>query len=249
MKKYKPLLFLLFLISLKTSVTGQETFEKANELYIEEHYKTAAKSYEQLLDSSHQNAEIYYNLGNAYYKSKRIGLAIWAYEKSLKINPKNEDAKFNLEFVNLQTEDKIEQPNPAISEWLKRLLFGDSINLWAFVSIASSLLLSLTILIFMVSKSRKLRNISMMSGLIFGILLLFSTTTAYFHKQSILDNSKAIIVKEKVEIRISPLKKANVSFELHEGAKIQILQENENWLQIEVNGNTGWVEQEDVMRI
>jgi len=112
---------LLFLCSLP--VFGQDAFVEGNEKYVEEHYKTALKSYESLIDSVNQSSEIYYNLGNAYYKTKNIGKAIWAYESALKTDPKNEDAKFNLEFANLQTEDKIEQPDPALTEWLKRLLF------------------------------------------------------------------------------------------------------------------------------
>jgi tetratricopeptide (TPR) repeat protein len=226
-----------------------ETFKEANELYIEEHYKTAAKNYEAMLDSAHQNSEVYYNLGNAYYKSKRLGLAIWAYEKALKIDPRNEDAKFNLEFATLQTEDKIEQPDPALTEWIKRILYGPQINLWAFVSIASSLLFSLTVLVFIVAKSRRLRNLSMMSGLLFGLLLVFSTFTAYFHKQSILNETEAIVIEDKVNIRISPLDKANVSFKLHEGAKVKIIQQNDSWLQIEVNGNMGWILEEEVKKI
>ena len=133
MQKYKYILLILFSVFTSGISFGlDDKFKEANELYIEEHYKTAAKNYEEMLDSAHQNSEVYYNLGNAYYKSKRLGLAIWAYEKALKIDPRNEDAKFNLEFANLQTEDKIEQPNPALTEWLKRLLYGSHINLWAF---------------------------------------------------------------------------------------------------------------------
>lgn len=250
MQKFK--LILLVLCSALTSAVSfgmDEKFKEANELYIEEHYKTAAKNYEEMLDSAHQNSEVYYNLGNAYYKSKRLGLAIWAYEKALKIDPRNEDAKFNLEFATLLTEDKIDQPDPALTEWIKRLLYGPQINLWSFVSIASSLLFSLTVLIFIIGKSRRLRNLSMMGGLLFGLLLVFSTITAYLHKQAILTETEAIVIEKKSNIRLSPMDKANVSFELHEGAKVKILQQNDSWLQIEVNGNSGWILEEEVKKI
>ncbi len=250
MQKFKLILLVLCSAFFSgISFALDEKFKEANELYIEEHYKTAAKNYEEMLDSAHQNSEVYYNLGNAYYKSKRLGLAIWAYEKALKIDPRNEDAKFNLEFATLQTEDKIEQPDPALTEWLKRLLYGSHINLWAFVSIGSSLLFSLTILVFIVAKSRRIRNMSMMSGLLFGLLLIFSTTSAYFHKQSILSETEAIILEDQAYIRISPMDKANVSFKLHEGAKVKIIQQNDSWLQIEVNGNSGWIQEEEVKKI
>lgn len=250
MQKFK-LILVVFCSAFLSGIlfASDEKFKEANELYIEEHYKTAAKNYEEMLDSAHQNSEVYYNLGNAYYKSKRLGLAIWAYEKALKIDPRNEDAKFNLEFATLQTEDKIDQPDPALTEWIKRILYGPQINLWAFVSIASSLFFSLTVLIFIIANSRRLRNMSMMGGLLFGLLLIFSTVTAHLHKQSILTETEAIVIEKKSNIRLSPLDKANVSFELHEGAKVKIIQQNDSWLQIEVNGNSGWILEEEVKKI
>ena len=66
--------------------------------------------------------------------------------------------------------------------------------------------------------------------------------TAHFHKASLMTKTEAVIVNEKVEIKISPLESATKSFELNEGTKVNILDENGEWSQIEVNGNTGWLE-------
>lgn len=248
MKKFRYYISLLFLL-FSANTFADDLFSSGNKYYSEEHYKTAAKEYESILDSSELNSEVYYNLGNAYYKSNRIGLAIWAYERALKIDPKNEDAKFNLEFVNLLTEDQIEQPEPAITEWLRRLLFGPNINLWAYISMASSVLFSFVVLLFLISKSRRIRNLSLMGGMLFGLLLGFSTITSWLHKNSLMSDNEAIIISKSAEVRVSPLDKANVSFELHEGSKVNILQQNDAWLQIEVNGNTGWIFIEDLKKI
>ncbi|MBK9191657.1 MAG: tetratricopeptide repeat protein [Crocinitomicaceae bacterium] len=249
MEKFKQLFLIVAAFIFSVTAFSEDKFSEGNQFYIEEHYKTAAKSYEEGLDSSHQNSELYYNLGNAYYKSDRIGLAIWAYEKALKLDPRNEDAKFNLEFVNLLSEDKIEQPDPALSEWLKRLLFGPYINLWAYVSIASSLLFSFVVILFIITKSRRIRNLSLMGGMLMAIILVFSTLTAYFHKNSITNESEAIVISEEADIHLSPMDKAAVSFKLHEGAKVKIIQENDSWTQIEVNGNSGWILEEEIKRI
>jgi len=244
----RHLAFFIFLLGVTNSFS-QDAFVEGNQKYREEHYKTALKSYETLIDSVNRSSEILYNLGNAYYKTKQIGKAIWAYESALKIDPKNEDAKFNLEFANLQTADKIEQPKPALTEWLKRLLFGPQINLWASISVACSFALSLMILLFFMTKSRRRRNISLMGGMTFALLLIFSTVAAFFHKNSILQHTEGIIISEAVDVRLSPLEKANVTFELHEGAKVNLQDENEEWLQIEVGGNSGWVLKEEVWEI
>jgi tetratricopeptide (TPR) repeat protein len=241
----KLLLNILFAGSV-LSVSAQDAFVEGNTAYTEEHYKTALQSYLTLVDSVTLSSEVYYNIGNAYYKTDQPGKAIWAYEKALKIDPKNEDAKFNLEYVSLFTEGNISQPEPALTEWLKRLLYSPKINLWAYISISCSIGLSLMILLFISTSSRRRRNLSLMGGMTFALFLVFSTSTAYFHKQSILDRSEGIIVSKKAEILLSPLEKAGVSFELDEGSKVHLLDENETWLRIEVNGNSGWVRKEDV---
>ena len=240
---------IFFLLLVSFNLIGQDAFVEGNQKYTEEHFKTALKSYESLIDSVHRSSEIYYNLGNAYYKTKKIGKAIWAYESALKIDPKNEDAKFNLEFVNLQAKDFIEQPKPALTDWLKRLLFGPQINLWAYISIGCSVALSLMILLFFMTKLRRRRNISLMGGMTFALLLIFSTVTAYFHKHSILSHTDGIIVTEKANVRLSPIEKANVSFVLLEGSKVKLLDENGEWLQIEFDKNSGWVLKENVWEI
>ena len=240
---------IFFLLFVSINLIGQDAFVEGNKNYTEEHYKTAVKSYETLIDSVNRSSEIYYNLGNAYYKTKKLGKAIWAFESSLKLDPKNEDAKFNLEFVNLQTEAPIEQSKPALSEWLKRLLFGPQINLWAYISIGCSFALSLMILLFFITKSRRRRNISLMSGMTFALLLIFSTVTAYFHKTSILSHTDGIIVTEVANVRLSPIEKANISFELFEGSKVKLLDESGDWLQIQFGQNSGWVLKENVWEI
>jgi len=240
---------MFFILLVSFNLFGQDAFVEGNQKYTEEHYKTALKSYESLIDSVNRSSEIYYNLGNAYYKTNQLGKAIWAYESALKFDPKNEDAKFNLEFVNLKTAGEIEQPKPALTEWLKRLLFGPQINLWAYISVGCSFVLSLMILLFFMTKSRRRRNISLMGGMTFALLLIFSTVTAYFHKNFILSHNDGIIISEQANVRLSPLEKANVSFELLEGAKVKLLDENGEWLQVEFAGNSGWLLKKDVWEI
>lgn len=247
MIKYSRFVFLILISQL--SLAQEINLTDANNAYIEEHYKTAVKAYETQIDSAQMNSELFYNLGNAYYKTNKKGLAIWAYERALKIDPQNEDAKFNLEFVQLQIVDKSEQDSPTILDWLKRLLYSPYINFWSFVSIGSSLLLSLIVIVFILSKSRKIRNLCLLSGTTIAVILIFSTTTAYFHKKALLDDSSAIVIDEEISIKLSPISKAKTSFKLHEGAKVSIEQKTEEWVQIEYNGLTGWTKEKYIKRI
>jgi len=249
MKNYNRYCLVILFVFQVFLVTAQNAFDKGNEAYKNENYKKAVKAYSVDVDSAIYSSSLYYNLGNAYYKTNNIGKSIWAFERALKIDPKNEDAKKNLDFVNLQTKDKIEQPKPAITQWLTRLLFGSQINIWPIISIICSFGTSFFIFLFFFGKTAKLRNFSLLGGVFVIFLLVFSVVTAHFHKNSILKEKEAVIIVDKVKVLVSPIKKSSVSFELHEGAKIQLIGENDNWINIEVNGNSGWVEEKSIWKI
>ena len=237
----KLILYISILISV--GVFGQEDlFNAGNQAYAEENYDLAIESYNQVIAQDIFSTELYYNLGNAYYRNGDLGEAIWAYEVSLKIDPSNEDAKSNLKFAGAKTVDRIDSHRPGLGSWLIGLLFGPMINVWAWISIAASFLLGISFVMFFKAKGRKGRNLGMFVGTSAALLLIFSLMTAHFHKASLMTKTEAVIVNEKVEIKISPLESATKSFELNEGTKVNILDENGEWSQIEVNGNTGWLE-------
>ena len=79
--------------------------------------------------------------------------------------------------------------------------------------------------------------------------MVFSIVTAYLHKQSIINRHEGIIISNSVEIKLSPLESAKSSFELNEGTKVLLLETNEEWIQVEVNGNAGWVLKENIWEI
>lgn len=250
MLKYN-FLILVFVSGIHCSWSSEtdDDFFNANQKYREEHYKTAAKMYQELIDSLGHNAEVYYNLGNAYFKSDQLGLAIWAYKMALKIDPRNEDAQFNLEFASLQIENRVDLPEPALTEWLKRLLFGPHINFWSYASILSGFLFSACVLFFVVVRSRRLKNLSMMGGMILALAFVFSIVVAWQHKKQIESVHEAVIIVKEADIKLSPIDKAKNAFTLSEGVVVTILKEQESWIEIDVNGNSGWVLEEDIKKI
>ena len=239
---------LLFLCALP--VFGQQTgFEAGNKAYAAEDYKTALNEYSKLIGEGYISANLYYNLGNAYYRNKETGKAIWAYEKALKIDPSHQHAKENLEFTNLQTVDKLDNSRPGLGSWLEGLLFGPNVNLWAWLSILASMLFAASLTGFFISKTSRGKNFSLLTGSGFGLLLVFTFITAYMHKSYITHRQHGIIITASVEIKISPLPSASTSFTLHEGAKVEISGNNEDWVEVEVNGNSGWLLKKEVWEI
>src|SRR3989339_1997616 len=92
-------IFLLIFSLMASGVFADADFNAANKLYESGKYTESAAAYNTIIGDGNQSAEVYYNLGNSYFKEKKLGLAILSYEKALKISPRDPDIKYNLDFA------------------------------------------------------------------------------------------------------------------------------------------------------
>ena len=92
------------------SQLAEGVYIEANKALIAENYNDAIVKYESILDDGYESVELYYNLGNAYYRSEELGKSIWAYLNALDIAPRNRDVAHNLSIANAQIIDRIEMP-------------------------------------------------------------------------------------------------------------------------------------------
>ena len=89
---------------------NMDKFMNANEYYGDQEYLSSIELYEDiLLNVEHE--DVYYNLGNAYYRAGDIGNSIWAYERALKLSPRDPDINFNIKYLRTMVRDKIVPPN------------------------------------------------------------------------------------------------------------------------------------------
>jgi tetratricopeptide (TPR) repeat protein len=224
-------------------------FYSANGLYEKGKFKEAIEAYGKIINQGHQSSELYYNMGNAYYQEADVGKAIWSFEKALKIDPANEDARFNLDFVSMQTIDQIDNERPGLGSWFRGVFYGPGINFWAKLSIAFSFIFSMMLFVFFKTKTRAWKNTSLLLGTVSGLGLILSLFVSHYHAAYLSEHSEGIIIPVEVEIKLSPMNEASSSFELHAGSKVSIVGHNNNWVEIEVNGNSGWMLQEEIWEI
>ena len=110
----KKILLHLFIFSVAfCNYNINSIYQKGIESYRNDNFNEAIIYFNQILEYNYESEELLYNLGNAYYLTDNIPLSVWAYEKCLKLNPFNEDAKFNLKLVNLKVKDKL-IPDPPL---------------------------------------------------------------------------------------------------------------------------------------
>ena len=229
---------ILLLIS-SFSFAENSLFEKANKEYINYNYDLAISLYDSILNKGIESSEIYYNLGNCYYKTKDWKNAIWHYEKSLSLKKDKKTIK-NIELTQLNIKDKIE-PLPKIfyKRWWLKIVEIFNTKTWQTLTLISFWLLLLVKILELLKK----RKIKYLSDLII-VLALFLILITYNSYQLKNEKKYAIIFAKKTLVNSAPSKGSPNLFSLHSGTKIEIIDKIDNWINIKIeSGNTGWIEE------
>ena len=195
-----------------------------------------------------ESAQLYYNLGNAYFRDNQIAKAIVNYERALLLNPGDSDIRHNLRFTKTLIEDKIDSTdNFFINRWINGIQNLYSANSWAVIGIALFLLLIIAVGVYMVSTRLVLRKVSFYSGLALISLVIIINIFAFKQKHKISTRSTGIVMSASVSIYTSPDAHSQELFRLHEGAKVNIKREEGRWIEIAIaNGSVGWLQKKNV---
>jgi tetratricopeptide (TPR) repeat protein len=216
----------------------------ADSAYALEHYQHAAKIYEMVLKNG-VSPELYYNLGNAYYRMDNIPLAVLNYERALLLSPGDEDIRFNLQMARSKTIDKITPESEMFFvTWYHALVNLTSVDGWAFMALLALGLAVVLALVYLFTSPIWLRKLGFFGA--FGLLLVFivANVFAYAQKQSFISRSGAIIMAPAATVKSTPAKQGTDLFILHEGTKVEITDgAMKQWKRIRVSdGKEGWIE-------
>lgn len=249
----KLLIILLFILVGGSTKAGnfQTEFLNANELYAKGNYEAAIEKYQTILATNNISSDIYYNLGNCYYKTDNIPRAILNYEKALKLKPDNEDALFNLKMANKRTVDKVERlPELFIGNTWRTLITSKTVDNWAYYTIGLFFLSLLLFIAYLLMQQIAIKKISFYAGVLFFGLSLFTFLMAAQHNGIVQQASEAIIFKPSTTIQSEPNDNSEELFTLHEGTKVTLIEETNAWSKIKLpNGNVGWIKSEEIEKI
>jgi len=242
--------FLLFFV-LYAAINFAQNYDAANNFYAEGNYEEAIVEYQQLIVDDIISSDIYYNLGNAYYKLDNIPEAILNYEKALKLEPAHEDALFNLKMANKKTIDKVERlPELFIENTWNTFVTSKTISNWAYYAVALLFLSLILFISYIYSKQIIIKKGGFYAGGLFLVLALFCWLMAAQHQNIVNSSTQAIIFNPSVTILSEPNENAENLFTLHEGTKVSVLEEQNNWKKIKLpNGNVGWIKAVDIKNI
>jgi len=248
----KSIVIISLILSFVVGLQAQSSaLKQANTLYTKTQYADAAKQYEKVLDTEGVAPELYFNLGNAYYKSNELGKSILNYERALRLSPTYEDARYNLDIAQQKVIDNIAQNQSFfIGKWIDAIIKALNSNQWFWFSLILFLLCLSSAFLFIFGSSRALRKVSFYMGSVLLGVSLLTVVFAGIRKDQLMNHHEAIVMTGTVSVKGSPDKSGTDLFQLHEGTKVVVKSTLGSWVEIKLgNGNIGWVEQENIERI
>lgn len=254
MKNLVYIFTLLFQISFGQTAdeSAQKVFEIANEMYKKGDYENAIQKYEFIEKGLKQeSSDLYFNLGNAYYKLNKVAPSIYYYEKALLLEPNNKAMKTNLAFAQKRTIDNIKVIEElGFTKFIKKATSIFSINTWTWLSITFSILTLFSFVLFLYKEDPNFKRISFVAIFIALFLVMVSFLSANFLTNYKTKDRPAIVFEDTVDVKAEPSEDADKAFTLHEGTKVYVKETLDNYKRIQLTDKTeGWVLSNAIMEI
>ncbi len=218
-----------------------QSFDEGNDLYRTGNYQDAIDAYRKAIDGGYTSGALYYNLGNAYYRLDELGQAVRYYEKARLLTPENAELLHNLEIAAAKSIDQFSQlPAPIWVKWW-RTTTARTGGKWFFWLGLLFYILAITIIVYRIRTSsrnpwvRRARAISVLLGLIFLVAAFVASVNS-------VATAQAVILVEQVDLKEEPDTASNTELAIHEGLVVDIIQNDNDWLEVRLpNGAHGWV--------
>lgn len=220
------------------------TKDNADTEYKKGNYLQAVKDYQELLKGG-PSAELYYNLGNAYYRLENITQAVLAYERALQLSPGDDDIRFNLQMARQKTIDKITPESEMFFvTWWNQLVSIMGVDTWAYTALISLALFVLLLLVYLMADRVALRKLGFYGGLLLLLLFVLSNVCAAIQRSHIEERSGAVVISSSASVKKIPTGTSAEAFLLHEGTKVKIRDRSiKNWFGVKLeDGREGWIE-------
>ncbi len=246
MKEFKLCILLLFAAG-QLFASSDSLYSSAVLLYEEGKYELALENWQDIVESGYESAELYYNMGNAAFRSNSTGYAALYYEKTLKLDPSHKDAANNLEFLSRYKSDAFEEvPEFFLRTWTSKAVRALPERVWSIMALAGFLFTLSFLLLYIFTRGLALKKTGFfvsLTGLIFTIFTLSSALASY---REIVRPDSGIILSPSVIVKSTPSETGTELFILHEGTKVKVNEEVTGWHNIKIiDGREGWIKTEN----
>lgn len=259
MKRYIITLFVA-IISFSASAVSR-LISDADKAYMDNDFQKAFELYMEASRQEGTSSVLYYNIGNTYYRLDQPGNAVVYYKKALKLDPGNSDAQRNLEFVRTKLIDEQSEGNDLSKSLADRIMSVFTPDGWAVAAIVSFVIVLIAITIYILSRTVAIRKAGFFGGIIFLILTVVSTLSAFSSARKLINQKEAVITVPATILSTVPRvphDKAEEAFSLHEGAVVEILDSisvptdtiNPVWYEVKADENhRAWIPSAEITKI
>lgn len=244
MKKYLiNIFYLLIILSSLAKADSNSIMQTANEYYKNNRYQLAIEEYNKLLLDGFAGTSLYYNLGNAHYRLGKVGYAILYYEKALKLSPNDEEVKHNLALAKLNLKDKVDTLPPFfIFNLWEGILAAFSVTGWTIIVYIIFILVLIVFVVYFFSRSVTEQRISFFTGIGLTVILLLTISLLIVKMNKEFNTKDGVIIETSVIVKSSPDYSSKDSFQIHEGLKVRIEDNVDDWVKIRLDdGKIGWI--------
>lgn len=247
----KSLYIIVLLITVLGNAQNEALFNRATDAYNNGDYQKAIEYYNGILDNGQHSAALYFNLGNAYYKLNLIAPSIYNYEKALLLSPNDPEIKNNLSYAQNMTLDAIEvMPDTGLARIYKTATGLLSFDQWSYVAVVFMVLFVLLYIAFYYFKYAMRKRIAFITSIISLLLSVIAAALAFVQYNDYMADRPAIVFDSEVQIKAEPNKRSQQLFVLHEGTKVNVLDELNEWKKIKIaDGKTGWITSESIQLV
>ena len=249
----KNILFIIFIIS--QSILANEpknSFEAANKLYQAAKYEQAIQMYRQASEEGKlESSELYFNLGNCFYKMHKVAPAIYNFEKAAQLNASDIEIQTNLEFARKAAIDDIKAvPTVGFKKLIQNVTASFYFDTWGYIAISCGFIFLLFFVGYYFSAASTHKRLFFIAMCIVLLSTFISLFCAFYEKNRFNSESPAIVFDALVVVKAEPKKASQDAFTLHEGAKVFIIDSVANWKKIKLaDETTGWIEEKAIKKL
>ena len=241
--------------------SAQSLVESATAEYNNDKYAKALELYLQAANEEGTSSDLFYNIGNTYYRMGDLGNAVLYYERALVLNPSNEDAEINLEFVNSKIQTRLSEEKSFVVHVIDTFIESLTSNEWATIAAITFVLLIAGILLYVFSSVVTLRKVGFFGGGVMLVVSIVSLMSAFTVKSRVEAHDKAVVLSPSVTLSTVPRipkGKAEEAFILTAGNKVTVVDSVENingekaemWYEVKADDtHRAWLKKEHIERI
>jgi tetratricopeptide (TPR) repeat protein len=242
---------LLCLPAALSAQAPEQLFAEGNQAYQQGDLGKAIGLYESILHNGYVAGDLYYNLGNAYYRSGNIARAILNYERARRLMPDDEDLRHNLQLAGTMITDKIEPaPRLFLWDWWQGLKDSFSLLTITWICYGCFVLFLGAFCVVLLGRTYLLRTAGLWCAGVAVLLLACTLLLMYVRVAELHRTDEAVVMTGVVTVKNSPDEKSSDAFVLHAGIRVQLIDRVGSWVKIHIaDGKVGWIQENGVERI